>query len=133
DALRADAGEEVRTDHPLVVLGDELSRFGEALPRGNRGQCVDHSIVESDEGRMGLGHRQVLVVPWIRDDGPPLGRGRRPGAAGEIEAVLGRDSLGGDRLPNLEVEVVVLVEYCQRWFNRCVVVQGLISRTSETY
>ena len=110
-ARAADPRQVVGADHPLVVLGDELARGGELLRGGHRGgQRVEHAVVEADHRQVGLRDREVLVVAVVGDDRLALRLLGGAGAAREVEAVLGRDAVGGHRLAHLEVHAVGLVE-----------------------
>jgi hypothetical protein len=59
-ARRRDARQVVRPDHPLVVLGHDLSCGGEAPRRRHGGrQGVDHAVVEADHRAVRLSHGEV--------------------------------------------------------------------------
>ena len=59
---------------------------------------------------MGLGDREVLVVPRVGDDRFSLLRARGPGAARQVEAFARGLALEGERLAHLQVDAVGGVE-----------------------
>ena len=93
------------------MLDREFPGRGEPLVGLDRpGQGVDDSVVESDERRVGLRDREVLVVAEVRDDRLAFGLVRRAGSPWEIESVQYRVAAGGDGLADVQPALAGSVE-----------------------